>query len=58
MRVRAVSPIRLPLMAVCLAAATWSAGAQGIHWYDDYNAARAEAHKTGKPIFLAFRCSP
>jgi hypothetical protein len=41
------------MLSVCAAAC-----AQQIHWYDDYSAARAEARKTGKPIFLAFRCSP
>ena len=27
-------------------------------WRTDYNAARAEARRTGKPIFLVFRCEP
>jgi hypothetical protein len=27
-------------------------------WLADYGAARAEAKKTGKPIFLVFRCEP
>jgi len=27
-------------------------------WYTDYAAARAEAKRTGKPIFLVFRCEP
>jgi hypothetical protein len=35
-----------------------AASAQQINWFNDYAAARAEAKKTGKPIFLAFRCSP
>lgn len=34
------------------------AGAQQIHWFNDYSSAMMEARKTGKPIFLAFRCSP
>jgi hypothetical protein len=27
-----------------------------IHWLGDYQQARAEARRTGKPIFLEFRC--
>jgi hypothetical protein len=27
-------------------------------WHTDYDAARAEAKRTGKPIFLVFRCEP
>ena len=27
-------------------------------WFTDYGAAKAEAKKTGKPIFLVFRCEP
>lgn len=27
-------------------------------WFTDYPAALAEAKKTGKPIFLVFRCEP
>ena len=27
-------------------------------WQSDYAAARAEAKRTGKPIFLVFRCEP
>jgi hypothetical protein len=27
-------------------------------WHADYAAARAEAKRTGKPIFLVFRCEP
>lgn len=27
-------------------------------WYSDYGKARAEARRTGKPIFLVFRCEP
>lgn len=27
-------------------------------WFNDYAAARAEARRTGKPIFLVFRCEP
>jgi hypothetical protein len=27
-------------------------------WLTDYDAAKAEARRTGKPIFLVFRCEP
>jgi hypothetical protein len=27
-------------------------------WHTDYDAARAEAKRTGRPIFLVFRCEP
>ena len=27
-------------------------------WHSDYTVARAEAKRTGKPIFLIFRCEP
>jgi hypothetical protein len=27
-------------------------------WHSDYAAARAEARRTGKPLFVAFRCEP
>ena len=27
-------------------------------WHSDYAAATAEAKRTGKPIFLVFRCEP
>ena len=27
-------------------------------WHTDFAAAKAEAKRTGKPIFLVFRCEP
>jgi hypothetical protein len=27
-------------------------------WHTDFAAAKAEARRTGKPIFLVFRCEP
>jgi opacity protein-like surface antigen len=33
-------------------------GANKFGWYGDYGAAKAEAKRTGKPIFLVFRCEP
>jgi len=51
-----------------VAVAALSAGAAGAQprktdpakfgWHSDYAAARAEARRTGKPIFLVFRCEP
>ena len=29
-----------------------------VEWFDDYDQATAEAKRTGKPIFLEFRCAP
>ena len=29
-----------------------------VDWLDSYEAALEEAKRTGKPIFLEFRCSP
>ena len=29
-----------------------------VEWLDDYGEALAEARRTGKPIFLEFRCAP
>jgi hypothetical protein len=31
---------------------------QAFGWHRDYDAAKAEARRTGKPIFLVFRCEP
>ena len=30
----------------------------GIRWFDNYKDAIAEAKRTGKPIFLEYRCEP
>ncbi len=27
-------------------------------WYSNYATAKAEAKRTGKPLFVAFRCEP
>ena len=29
-----------------------------VEWLDDYDLALAEARRSGRPIFLEFRCSP
>lgn len=49
----------ITLAALCLpAAASAQEGAEGIQWLDSYPKALAEAKRTGKPIFLEFRCEP
>jgi hypothetical protein len=45
--VRTMALVAAPLMAVAQ---------EGIDWLDNYQKAIAEAKKTGKPIFLEFRC--
>jgi hypothetical protein len=30
----------------------------GIYWFNDYHDALQEAKRTGKPIFLEYRCEP
>ena len=49
-------------LAICLLVAA-PAFAQRVNpkatgWYSDYAAAKAEAKRTGKPLFVAFRCEP
>jgi hypothetical protein len=52
----------LALSALLVAAGTASAApkpdAAKYGWHTDYDAAKAEAKRTGKPIFLVFRCEP
>ena len=37
---------------------TVAQGDEMITWLADYDQALAEARRTGKPIFLEYRCSP
>ncbi len=47
----------LPLiLAVAAMPSVRLAGQEGIGWIDNYQQALAEAKRTGKPIFLEFRC--
>lgn len=46
------------LLAVSSATAAPKPDAAKFGWYSDYGAAKAEAKRTGKPIFLVFRCEP
>lgn len=45
-----------------LASVLWAPSAleaqDTVEWLDSYEAALEEAKRTGKPIFLEFRCSP
>lgn len=33
-------------------------GQETVYWLSDYKEALAEARRTGKPIFLEYRCEP
>ncbi len=48
----------LLLLAPALSSAQSPKGGNKFGWYGDYAAAKAEAKRTGKPIFLVFRCEP
>jgi len=52
------STILRTLLVAILSGYAAAASAQQIHWHSDYSSAMMEAGKTGKPIFLAFRCAP
>jgi hypothetical protein len=49
---------------VSLACALWllagplAAQDDGIYWFNNYSDALQEAKRTGKPIFLEYRCEP
>ena len=44
------------LLALNLITAFAQEDAEGIHWLTSFREAKEEAKKTGKPIFLEFRC--
>ena len=50
----------LALLLLLLPGASFAQEAEDglIGWFENYDEAIAEAKKTGKPIFLEFRCSP
>lgn len=52
-----VGSLALILSAAAAPAQTGKAAAKH-GWLTDYDAAKAEARRTGKPIFLVFRCEP
>jgi hypothetical protein len=49
-------------LAILLASVLWCAAGvlraedEKLFWYSDYKEGLAEAKKTGKPIFLEYRC--
>ena len=60
---KSISPGRTAALGVCLAAAfVIAAGLRpqqdDIQWLDNYGDALREARRTGRPIFLEFRCEP
>lgn len=48
----------LCLTLLGLAIHSVSAHAAGLQWHTNYTDALAEAERTGKPLFLEFRCVP
>jgi hypothetical protein len=52
--------MRITVFPALLALATLSAAAQSddINWLGSYKEALSVAKKTGKPIFLEYRCEP
>lgn len=48
----------LALGALCLHAPALYAQSQELFWHQNYEDALEEARRTGKPIFLEYRCSP
>ncbi len=51
--------LRLSLAcALLFLAVPLAAQDDGLYWFDNYNDALQEAKRTGKPIFLEYRCEP
>lgn len=44
--------------ALWLIASPLNAQDDGIYWFNNYDDAIQEAKRTGKPIFLEYRCEP
>jgi hypothetical protein len=55
---RALAGLALVLLPGTADAQSRKADPAAFGWHTDYDAARAEARRTGKPIFLVFRCEP
>lgn len=47
-----------PALAVALGMAPAAQGKEAVTWIESYDEALEEARRTGKPIFLEFRCAP
>ncbi len=47
------------ILSLCLfSGLPLAAQEDGLHWHDNYKAALEEAKKTGKPLFIEYRCEP
>ena len=55
---RVLAGLALVLVPASAASAPPKFDAAKLGWHSDYAAATAEAKRTGKPIFLVFRCEP
>lgn len=55
---RALAGLALVLLPASAPAAAPKFDAAKLGWHADYDKAVAEARRTGKPIFLVFRCEP
>lgn len=49
---------RRPIAALLLMMGVAASAQTSIDWHQYYEHAREEAQRTGKPIFIAFRCGP
>jgi uncharacterized protein YyaL (SSP411 family) len=48
----------LLLIFAATTSAVWAQEDETVEWLGDYKQALAEAKRTGKPIFLEYRCEP
>lgn len=55
---RALAGLALVLLPAFASAAPTKLDPGKYGWHADFAAATAEAKRTGKPIFLVFRCEP
>lgn len=57
---RFLKPLTLAFGLACFLSAAHAADeeVEKVKWFFSYPEALAEARKTGKPIFLEFRCAP
>jgi len=58
LRILLASMAAVLLSAAGAPAQVGKGGANKFGWYGDYKNALAEAKRSGKPIFLVFRCEP
>jgi hypothetical protein len=53
-----LSPRLLLACALWLVASPLASQDDGIYWFNNYQDALQEAKRTGKPMFLEYRCEP